>query len=97
MSKIRKYAGDLLGEIIFLVLAWSVCVGILDIFYRIGSRPRSFIGAGRGGPSMRSNTLPWNGWTGSTIVGCLNQSANIPPAEAEAQYYAAIEKTKMAA
>ena len=39
------------------------------------TRPRSSIGAGRGGPSRPSNSQPSNGWTGSTIAGCSNPSA----------------------
>ena len=39
------------------------------------TRPKSSIGAGRGGRSRPLNSRPSNGWTGSTIVGCSNPSA----------------------
>jgi putative transposase len=39
------------------------------------TKPRSSIAGGLGDTSMRSSTLPWNGWIGSITVGCWSRSA----------------------
>src|SRR5260370_12063828 len=41
----------------------------------VSTKPRSSIGAGRGGRSTPSSSRRWNGWTGSTIDGCWSPSA----------------------
>ncbi len=40
---------------------------------------------------------PSNGWTGSTTAACSSPIGNIPPAEAEVNFYAALETDAMAA
>lgn len=50
-----------------------------------------------GATSRRWNTQHSNGWTGSTIAVCLNLSEKFPPAEAETNFYAAMETEDMAA
>src|SRR5712691_2365081 len=41
----------------------------------VSTRPRSSIGAGRGGRSKPSSSRRWNGSSGSTIAGCWSPSA----------------------
>jgi hypothetical protein len=41
--------------------------------------------------------LSWNEWTGSTTGALLESIGNIPPAEAEARYYAQTDAVTLAA
>lgn len=61
------------------------------------SKQRSFIGAGHGAALMQWNTatLEWVDWFNNRRL--LEPIGNIPPAEAEANFYAALEKSEMAA
>ena len=58
---------------------------------------RVFTLAARGAASKPPNRQRSNGWIGSTTAACLNLIGNIPPAEAEANYYAALETEAKAA
>src|ERR1700722_19820288 len=40
----------------------------------VSTKPRSSIGADRGGHSRLSSSRRWSGWTGSTIAGCWSPS-----------------------
>jgi hypothetical protein len=60
------------------------------------TRPRSFAGVSRGAPSTPSNSLRWNGLTGSKIADCWT-IGDIPPPEAEERCYAMLHEPAMAA
>ena len=63
----------------------------------VSTRPRSSIGAGRGGRSKPSSSRRWNGSIGSNNRRLLESIGNIPPAEAEEHYYATLDQPAMAA
>ena len=50
---------------------------------------------GHGGRSTPSNSLEWVDWFNNRRL--LEPIGNIPPAEAEANYYATLEEPRMAA
>ena len=63
----------------------------------VSTKPRSSIGAGRGGRSTPSSSqrLEWVDWFNNRRL--LEPIGNIPPAEAEEHYYATLDQPAMAA
>ena len=92
----------------YLSIKYTECLGEADIESSetattmlwprqstVFSRPKSCIAAGHGADAVEYATLEWVDWFNNRRL--LEAIGNIPPAEAEANFYAALERSDMAA